>query len=440
MKRKLYTQVRNEWRTNVWLAVELLVVSVVLWYIYNDFIAAWQIESLPDSYDTENCFLVEVNDINPDSKRYVSYDGEEAEINQAICDDMTELMSRLRRQQGIESLSLIGTGTAVPNSMNGNYWRLYAADGLDSTVVNHANMMIVDPDYFKVFRMSGANGETPEEMSALLKDDTVILSENVSFTRNPSEVISAAGLFPDLDYTPAKELVGRVFAFNSALEGSRVRVAGLVKPYKRIGCEYPTAGMILSLEERHKTKARQILLRTTPEAAEGFSGRILDDADKHFHVGNLIIDNVTSLDEIRRTNEEGMRNGQIALLVLLLFLLISIFLGILGTFWFRTQQRVGEIAIRKACGAGNMSVLRRLMSEGMLILLVVTPLALVFDWLLTHYQLNSSFPEEVYFQPQRFALSVLFSFLSLTLMIILGIWFPARKAMQIDPAIALKDE
>jgi putative ABC transport system permease protein len=33
------------------------------------------------------------------------------------------------------------------------------------------------------------------------------------------------------------------------------------------------------------------------------------------------------------------------------FLLLNIFLGILGTFWFRTQQRKGEIALFKALAA-----------------------------------------------------------------------------------------
>ena len=33
MQKKLFTQIRNEWRGNLWLALELLVVSVVLWYI-----------------------------------------------------------------------------------------------------------------------------------------------------------------------------------------------------------------------------------------------------------------------------------------------------------------------------------------------------------------------------------------------------------------------
>ena len=33
MKKKLLRQILNEWHTNVWLALEFLVVSVVLWYI-----------------------------------------------------------------------------------------------------------------------------------------------------------------------------------------------------------------------------------------------------------------------------------------------------------------------------------------------------------------------------------------------------------------------
>ena len=33
MNKKLFTQIKNEWRGNTWLAIELLVVSVVMWFI-----------------------------------------------------------------------------------------------------------------------------------------------------------------------------------------------------------------------------------------------------------------------------------------------------------------------------------------------------------------------------------------------------------------------
>ena len=33
MTKKLLVQIKNEWRNNLWLALELLVVSVVMWYV-----------------------------------------------------------------------------------------------------------------------------------------------------------------------------------------------------------------------------------------------------------------------------------------------------------------------------------------------------------------------------------------------------------------------
>ena len=33
MTKKLLVQIKNEWRNNLWLALELLVVSVVMWFV-----------------------------------------------------------------------------------------------------------------------------------------------------------------------------------------------------------------------------------------------------------------------------------------------------------------------------------------------------------------------------------------------------------------------
>jgi putative ABC transport system permease protein len=45
-----------------------------------------------------------------------------------------------------------------------------------------------------------------------------------------------------------------------------------------------------------------------------------------------------------------------------------------------------------------------------------------------------------FFEPARFAVTVVITYLLMALMIVLGILFPARKAMKTEPAIALKDE
>ena len=124
----------------------------------------------------------------------------------------------------------------------------------------------------------------------------------------------------------------------------------------------------------------------------------------------------------------------------MVFMLVSVFLGLLGTFWFRTQQRTAEIAVRKVNGATDFSVFRRLVSEGLLMLAVATLPAIVIDWLLCHYELNALYGSQGYFTAGRFALTVAATTLLMALMVIAGIWFPAYKATRVEPVRALADE
>ena len=63
----------------------------------------------------------------------------------------------------------------------------------------------------------------------------------------------------------------------------------------------------------------------------------MKEGQNRFHVGNYIVTDVTSFDDIReryQTEEsEQLRNYSAGMA----FLLFNIFLGLLGTFWFRTQ-------------------------------------------------------------------------------------------------------
>ena len=121
------------------------------------------------------------------------------------------------------------------------------------------------------------------------------------------------------------------------------------------------------------------------------------------------------------------------------FLLVNIFLGLLGTFWFRTQQRKGEIALHKAHGATNGMVFTRLLSEGWLLLLIITPIALIIDFNLAHAELNA-WRNGTTLEWDRLLFCGGISFALIALMIAIGIGIPARKAMKIDPAEALHNE
>lgn len=54
MNQKLFKQIRNEWRSNLWLCLELLIVSVVLWYIVDYFYVSKTLYSRPLGFDVEH--------------------------------------------------------------------------------------------------------------------------------------------------------------------------------------------------------------------------------------------------------------------------------------------------------------------------------------------------------------------------------------------------
>lgn len=115
-----------------------------------------------------------------------------------------------------------------------------------------------------------------------------------------------------------------------------------------------------------------------------------------------------------------------------------IFLGLLGTFWFRVQQRVAEIAIRKVCGASNMAIFMRIIGEGIILLLMASVIGAILFWTAYYLDYISTFPIMAEKDVNLYA--ELFTVIVVGIGIIISLSWPAYKAMHIEPAIAVKDE
>ena len=118
--------------------------------------------------------------------------------------------------------------------------------------------------------------------------------------------------------------------------------------------------------------------------------------------------------------------------------LLEIFLGVIGTFWFRTQHRRSEIALRMAFGSTRRGVFGRLVNEGLLLLtLAAVPAALVaFNVGMAELVDVERMP----FDAVRFVVAIGVTWVLMSVMVVLGIWYPARRAMRVQPAEALHDE
>lgn len=164
----------------------------------------------------------------------------------------------------------------------------------------------------------------------------------------------------------------------------------------------------------------------------------MKDAVGPLRIGNYYIGSVESFGDIRRKFQAGQVQQLTNTGMVIIFLMLNIFLGVLGTFWFRTSQRTSEIALRMSVGATRRDVFNRIIAEGELLLLLVTPVAALIDWLITHYELTMYY--HGYYAHVRFFGSVLITWAVLAVMIALSSFIPARRAMKISPAEALKTD
>ena len=171
----------------------------------------------------------------------------------------------------------------------------------------------------------------------------------------------------------------------------------------------------------------ELCVRVREGQDHDFIQRLKADSEAQFRVGNLFISEIRSFHDIRRNFQQAWTNDIRNYVMGMGFLLLNIFLGLLGTFWFRTH------------GATDSAIFSRLLSEGLLLLAVVTPIALVIDWNLAHMELNS-WRNNTTLEWDRLLLCAAISFVLIALMIAIGIGIPARKAMKVQPAEALHDD
>lgn len=413
MFKKLFTQIKNEWRSNLWLALEMLIVSVVLWFVVDYFYVTIYNYNLPRGFDTSNCYRIGVAQLTDKSPEYIpDRSGDE------IMQDRETLLSRIRMRPEVEFVSVSNNSYPYNGSNSGTsirYDTLYPR--------NFAVHRNVTPDFVQVFRYEGARGETPAQLAEMLNRGEVLISDNLFM----------------YDGVKGVDIVGKgLYLYGDTSRTYRIGASLNEVQYN----DYGGWGDDLTLVTSRGALdyGNEWCVRLKEGYDKDFIENFMEDADKLYRVGNFYITDVKSFDQIRDNYQRSYTNQIRNFCVGMGFLLLNIFLGLLGTFWFRTQQRVGEIAIRMVNGATRSSIFGRLIGEGLLILTVVTVVAIGFDILISYLELNQWLNGNKYLSWGRTSLCVLISYVLMAIMISVGIAFPAYRAMHIQPTEALHDE
>ncbi len=408
MKRKLFNQMCAEWRSNIWMLAELLIVGVVLWVIT---LVLWTMADLrftEKGYDTSDVYVGSIRRIYEDSPAYRQYDE-----NHGYKTDLEPIIAKLRSNPYVEE---VGMGNnALPYNYN-FYGSVIEIPGDTAGLQYMGNRRIMTPEVVKILRLKGTRGETSEQLAAMVEKGEALISPCID---------------PD---SPSPELfLGREVFLNE--DSSKIlHIGAVVKGIQRSDYEPMWRGMLVMREDPYNNWWQDLIVRVKPGMGRRFIESLKPGDMAHM---NTYIPELKSVESIRQSCQLDQTTTIRNYATCGLFLLVAIFLGFLGSFWFRTQQRVPEIAIRKVNGATDGEIFRRLLAEGLLLLAAATPLILAAAIALSRSGIINNKRGMGEWLPYA-AMAVAVAFLAL--IISAGVWLPARKAMKINPAEALKDQ
>ena len=413
----------NERRTNSWIALEFVLVFTVLWFC-TDFLYDMAKRYLQDTgYDIKHTYTVRFG-----SKSTMPGWLEEREKKEEETEyqDAMTIVDRIKKYHGVESVSL--SESAVPYEFS------YSAGGylINSDTVNtQMSRKKVTASFFDVFKIKPVSGQ-------LFSDDN--LTEGVIIS-------SMDGKF--LEKHPISEVTSIKDGWDSDHKNS-MQVIGIVNTPRTNYINNPMNSLFIGLKkEEVNILFNQVALRVSPEADVNFTEKFMKDMREQLNVGEYYLTSIESGESILRTAASlfGNSNNVKSTLSITVFLLVNIFLGIIGTFWFLTQSRRSEIGLRIALGSSKRKVTGWIISETLIILLVTSVIATIICINVSMTDLLQSMGLPVVHRPEDAPVDYLQHILNygitfgvLALISVGAVWYPASQAAKVQPADALRDE
>ena len=159
MNKKLLTQIKNEWRSNLWLVTELLLVSVVMWYIVDYMYVKAAVYYEPRGFDISP-LLFDTNGTPLLIKVLILFLIRQKEQQRE--DVKRTCRGRLKYRPDIEAVGFGQNSYPYNGSNSGTEVRYDTLQSPGWTI-----RRLVSPDFVRVFQYHGTRGETPEQLGGV---------------------------------------------------------------------------------------------------------------------------------------------------------------------------------------------------------------------------------------------------------------------------------
>lgn len=405
-------------RRNVWLYAELFVCVCLSWYIVDYGIQLLHNRSLPNGFETDGVYRA----------HFIPKKGEA--YSEAVAKSYAE---RIRSFPGVRQLYQSSHQSAPYSGSNA-----LRGVSLDSTLGESSPRLMIyeksveEDTYFDILQITSIYSGKPIRLPY---DDSkaVVLSRSL-----------ARYLFGDED--PRGKLVDEAKKQLIAKGQLDWRVVDVAEDFKQDDYRLPVPTVFIP--SRGEESLRSEFLFSTDERfnPETFSEELLK---------------CRALEQDRRSQEfwSGITKREMMGRTVLLFFVVSIALGVIGAFWFRTERRRGELALHLVMGCTPRRLSWHIVLEALVLLLIAFVPALVVNALIYSAELTLSLGQsyDVWWQASteiidqdraywinigwmRFALGNLITLGLMSLVVAVSAWLPARKASSIPPVEALATE
>ncbi len=436
MLQTILHQLWNQRRQNGWIFIELLAVSFFLWTAIDPIYVLTANHHIDKGYDPEGLYVVNIGTYD---ETHGSYDP--AMATDSMCREAYWRIARIiRNQPEVDSWS-ISTGWSFPNSNSWNGTQLFA-----DTVSLHRGKGYVHTQQYHFVSAEGSNLFRTYGMKDARTGGEIVLSPQTKGKAYISERLAQL-LFGTTD------VVGRkIYESDQAIE-----VAGVFCDFKHRDYEQPYPLIVRMYDDMqgglYMPWMYNFVIRLKQDVdASAFKQRFQQEVAPLLSVGNYYFNNLQDFSAL--SDAYAMRSGVTNKLrlqyALTGFALLCIFLGMVGTFWIRSNARREEIGVMRSMGASQACIVRQFLIEAWL--LVTIAFVAVIPFLLYHAHANGLYALEMkeYFVPSpvygqncfdfHFTVVLLFSYLILLLVALVGTYIPVRRAASALPVEALREE
>ena len=422
MVRHIFKIIWNERKTNSWIILEYVLVFCILWFCCDYLYYIGKSYYEPLGFDINNTYSIRMVEKQP-NEYPPDYEIKEITEEENYSYAMT-LTERLKQYTGIEYVSL--SSASMPYS----YSSTYSSFLINSdTILQGFRMRYVSSEFFDVFRIKLTKGNVFDWKDPASKNQVLISPDrNGYFGKTPSYPVSEV--------------------YKLAYKEELYTIIGVTEKLKSRFLEKYENTIFTPSERRMIRVNTEIAIRIHPNAAKGFEERFTKDMKEQLNIGPYKFVEISSIKALQNSNMEqsGINDNLKSVYIITLFLIINIFLGIIGTFWYRTESRKSDIGLRIALGSSKRKIKTFLYTETIFLLTISAFIGVNIcvnigqTDLLTALGIPKANHEQIGAGIEQYFINFGLTFLFLAAISLLAVWYPARQSSNMHPAEALHEE